>query len=63
MAFRIQIELDDNGIQAVRVLGDRWHQPSAYELIDSLSPILDQIDKLAKSHSRSGNPPEKERLQ
>jgi len=63
MAFHIEIKLDDKGVQAVRVVGNRWEQRSAYELVDRLSPILDQIDRLAKAHSRSESPPQKRRLQ
>jgi len=63
MAFHIEIKLDDKGVQAVRVVGDRWDQRSAYELVDRLSPILDQIDRLAKGRSQSETTPQKGRLQ
>lgn len=63
MAFHIEIELDEKGVQAVRVVGDRWDQRTAYELVDRLSPILDQIDRLAKSNPRDKNPLQKEPVQ
>lgn len=48
--FSIQITLDADGVQTVRLFGKDWeHGTAAYAMLRRVSPAIQQLDALAKS--------------
>ena len=46
--WSIQIAVDLTGVRAVRVLGNGWELPDAYNLLSKLSPVVQELDLIAK---------------
>ena len=50
----IEITVSFEGVQAVRVYGRDWQDgAAAYALLDHLSPLIQQIDSVAKQQNSS----------
>jgi hypothetical protein len=46
--FSIQVTIEAEGVQGVRVIGDSWEQPRAYALLEEIGPLIQQLDALVK---------------
>lgn len=48
--FSIEITVDTSGVRAVRIYGKSWeHSTAAYELLERLGPLIQQVDDVAKA--------------
>lgn len=55
--FSIEITVDTGGVQAVRIYGESWeHSTAAYDLLERLGPLIQQVDAVAKA-ARLSVPP------
>lgn len=53
--FTVEITLDASGVRSVRVLGKDWEQGTdAHALLHRLSPLIQQLDTVAKSFGDFG---------
>ena len=49
--FSIQVTIDSEGVQAVKVIGDSWEQPQAYALLERIGPVIKQLDVVVKGEA------------
>ena len=49
--FSIQLTIDSEGVQGLKILGDSWEQPHAYALLEKISPLIQKLDAVIKMES------------
>jgi hypothetical protein len=49
--FSIQVTIDAEGVQGVRVIGEDWEQPRAYAILERVGPLLKQLDALVRGEA------------